>query len=86
MLSAGYARIRPVLMAAICFLLFFAGNYIAGLAGWEAIVLFAIGMALVLSEVILHPGTILPGVAGVVLIFWALIWAMVDRYPFQEKV
>ncbi len=76
--------IFPGVMAAICFLLFFAGNYIAGLAGWEAIILFGVGMALVLSELILHPGTILPGVAGVVLIFWALIWAMVDRYPGES--
>jgi len=71
----------PGIVAAICFALFFAGHYIAGLAGWEAMILFAVGLALVISELTLHPGTILPGVAGIVLMFWALIWAMLDHYP-----
>lgn len=71
----------PGTLSFICFGLFFAGHYIAGLAGNEVIIVFAIGIALVLSEVFLHPGTVLPGVFGVVLMAGSLVWAMVDRYP-----
>lgn len=71
----------PGVAAAVCFALFFTSNYIAGLAGWEVVVLFALGVGLLISEVFVHPGTVLPGIAGIALIFGALIWAMVDRYP-----
>jgi len=69
------------ILSAICFAIFFAGHYVAGLAGWEAPVLFIIGLALVLGELIVHPGTILPGLLGAVLVASSLVWAMVDRYP-----
>ncbi len=73
----------PGILSAVCFTLFFAAHYGAGLAGWEVIILFMIGFLLVLSELFLHPGTVLPGVAGVVFMLFALIWAMIDRYPNQ---
>lgn len=71
----------PGTLSILCFAIFFLGHYVAGLAGWEAPVLFLIGLALVLSELFIHPGTIVPGLAGVVLMVGAVIWAMVDRYP-----
>lgn len=74
------------IVSAVCFVLFFAGHYVAGLAGWEIFALFAIGLALVLGELLVHPGTILPGLAGLVLVAGAIIWAMVDRYPHQPLV
>src|SRR5262249_5515790 len=40
-----------------------------------------VGLALVISEFFVHPGTVLPGIAGLVLILVALIMAMVDMYP-----
>ena len=70
-------------MAAVCFLLFFAGHYVAGLAGWEVVALFVVGAALVLGELLVHPGTVVPGAVGALLILAALVWAMVDRYPNQ---
>jgi len=76
----------PGIFSAICFLVFFAGQYIAGLAGWEVLVVFSIGLLLILSELFVHPGTIFPGIAGVILIFGSLLWAMVDRYPDQPIV
>jgi membrane-bound serine protease (ClpP class) len=85
----GYIEIKtpgfgiPGLISLTCFALFFAGHYIAGLAGWEVVVCFAIGVALVLGELLLHPGTVLPGVAGVLMMLGALIWAMIDRYSGQ---
>ncbi len=47
------------------------------------VVCFAIGVALVLSELLLHPGTILPGLLGALLVVGSLVWAMIDRYPSQ---
>lgn len=70
-------------LSAICFVLFFAGHYVAGLAGWEIFVMFTLGIALVLSELLVHPGTIVPGLLGVLLASGAIVWAMVDRYPSQ---
>ena len=68
-------------VSVVCFTIFFTGHYIAGLAGWEVAVIFAVGLVLVISELFLHPGTVLPGVAGALMMVGALIWAMIDRYP-----
>ena len=76
----------PGILSIICFSIFFAGHYLAGLAGWEAPVIFVIGLALVISELIIHPGTILPGLMGVFLMAGSLLWAMVDRFPGQPWV
>lgn len=65
----------------ICFALFFASYFVAGLAGWEAVVIFSIGVLLVLGELFLHPGTMIPGLVGVLMIFGSLVWAMVDHWP-----
>jgi membrane-bound serine protease (ClpP class) len=67
----------------ICFALFFSGHYIAGLSGWEVAACFLVGLALVLGELLLHPGTIVPGLLGALLMLGAVIWAMIDRYPSQ---
>jgi membrane-bound serine protease (ClpP class) len=74
----------PGTIAVIAFLIFFLGHYLAGLAGWEVFALFAVGVALVLGELLVHPGTILPGVTGAMLVGGALLWAMIDRYPSQS--
>lgn len=71
------------IVSLICFILFFTGQYLAGLAGWEVFIVFFIGVLLLLSELFVHPGTIFPGLAGVILIIGSLLWAMIDRYPDQ---
>ena len=73
--------IWPGVVAAICFALVFLGHSIAGLAGWETVAFFVVGMLLVLLEVFLAPGTVLPGLVGICLIVGSLVWAMVDHYP-----
>lgn len=70
----------------VCFVVFFTGHYLAGLAGWEVFAFFFIGVLLVLGELLLHPGTILPGVLGVFLILGAILWAMIDRYPSESWI
>lgn len=74
------------ILSIVCFFVFFTGHYLAGLAGWEVFALFVLGLALVLGEVIIHPGTVIPGVLGVLLMLGALLWAMIDRYPNQPFV
>ena len=76
----------PGIISAIAFAIFFTGHYIAGLSGWEVPVLFVFGLVLLISELTLHPGTIIPGVVGVMLMLGALLWAMIDRYPGQSWV
>src|SRR5438046_7576607 len=72
----------PILISAICFALFFLGHYLAGLAGWEVVALFVLGMALVLIEILFFAhSTIVFGVVGIFLIVASLLWAMIDRYP-----
>ncbi len=71
----------PGILSVCCFTVFFTGHFLAGLAGWEVVVVFVIGLLLVLGELLLHPGTVIPGVAGALLMVGALIWAMIDRYP-----
>jgi len=72
----------PGIIAAICFALFFAGHYLAGLAGWEVVALFVLGVVFVLVEILFFAhSTIVFGVIGVFLMLASLLWAMIDRYP-----
>jgi membrane-bound serine protease (ClpP class) len=74
----------PAIISAICFALFFLGHYVAGLAGWEVVALFVLGMVLVLIEVLFFAhSTIVFGVAGVFLMLASLLWTMIDHYPGQ---
>ncbi|WP_269523923.1 NfeD family protein [Coraliomargarita parva] len=63
--------------------IFFISNYIAGLAGNEVIVVFALGILLVLIEILFFPGTLVFGISGICMIFGSLLWAMVDYWPDQ---
>src|SRR4051812_5051707 len=74
----------PGVIAAFCFALFFLGHYLAGLAGWEVVALFVVGVFFVLAEILFFAhSTILVGVIGVFLMLGSLLWAMIDRYPGQ---
>jgi membrane-bound serine protease (ClpP class) len=76
----------PGLVSVGAFSLFFFGNYLAGnLAGYELAVLFAVGLLLIAVEVFLFPGTIVAGLAGVVLVIASLGLAMVDRVDLEWK-
>jgi membrane-bound serine protease (ClpP class) len=73
----------PGIASLVCFGLFFGGHLVAGLAGWESVVLFVIGIVLIMFELFAAPGTFLPGIAGVVLVLGSVLWAMVDRWPSE---
>jgi membrane-bound serine protease (ClpP class) len=73
------------IISIVCFALFFLGHYFAGLAGWEVVALFVLGVVFVLVEVLLFGhSSIIVGVLGVFFIFASLLWAMIDRYPGQK--
>lgn len=74
----------PGIVSAVCFLIFFTGHYLAGLAGWEVGIVFFIGLLLVAGEIFLHPGTVIPGLVGALLMAGSLVWAMIDRYPGES--
>src|ERR1700736_2012386 len=72
----------PGIISAICFAFFFLGHYLAGLAGWEVVGLFVLGMVLVIIEILFFAhSTIVFGVVGVFLMLASLLWTMIDRYP-----
>ncbi len=62
-------------------LLVFASSYIAGLAGHEPVIFFALGVALVFVEILLLPGVVVFALTGILLILGSLIWAMSDIWP-----
>src|SRR5262245_13729810 len=63
------------------FALYFLGGYVAGLSGAEWIIVFLLGLALVVVEVFVYPGTVMLGLIGAGLMLAAIIMAMVDVYP-----
>jgi membrane-bound serine protease (ClpP class) len=67
--------------AALCFVVFFFGHYVAGLSGLEPMILFFCGVALIAIEAFFFPGLILPTLVGVSLIAVTVLLSMVDRYP-----
>ncbi len=62
-------------------LIVFAGNYVAGLAGYEVVIIFLLGAALILAEILLFPGTAIVGVLGAMLMLGALVFSMTDIWP-----
>jgi len=82
-LAAGYLEMQspgmgiPAVIATIAFGLFFFGHYVAGsLVGYETVVIFVIGVALIIVELFVFPGHILPGLLGLACLFGALIYTM----------
>src|SRR5690606_31970316 len=76
----------PGIVGIISFALYFAGGYIAGLSGWEWMVVFVVGLALLLAELFVIPGTLFLGLAGGAMMLLALVMAMVDLYPGMPAI
>ena len=69
-----------------CLGLFFASQYIAGLAGNEVILFFSLGILLVLIEIFFFPGVLFFAISGLALILASLMWAMVDIWPSEPFI
>jgi membrane-bound serine protease (ClpP class) len=65
----------------ICLLLFFFGHHIAGLAGFEDVLIFLLGVALLAVEIFITPGFGIMGISGLLLIFASFISALSERMP-----
>ena len=65
-------------------LVFFGSKYVAGLAGQEELIVFLFGVCLVLVEIFLVPGLIIPGIIGFAMMIGAIFWAMVDVWPTPD--
>lgn len=59
--------------AIACFLLLYFGHYMVNLAGWEELLLFVVGVALILVEVLVIPGFGFVGVAGILCVLASLV-------------
>lgn len=65
-------------------LIVFASNYFAGLAGNEPILLFALGVILILLEILFFPGVFVMVILGLACILGSLIWSMADIWPTPD--
>lgn len=71
----------PGLLGLVALGLFFWGHHIAGLAGREDLLLFAVGVVLLAIELLVLPGFGVLGISGALLMAAGLLMAMVRRYP-----
>lgn len=69
------------IMAAIFALIFFFGHYVAGLSGYEDVLLFVLGTTLIFLELLLFPGTLILGISGFAIVLIAFLRSMIDIYP-----
>lgn len=82
-LVLGYLELKlpgfglPGILSAACFLAVVAGKYLAGLAEVPHIVAVALGLALLVLEILVFPGTLWLGIAGGVLLAGGLVFASV---------
>lgn len=59
--------------------LFFWGQFLAGLAGWEDVALVALGLILIGVEIFVIPGFGVPGILGLIALFAGLFLALLSR-------
>jgi membrane-bound serine protease (ClpP class) len=71
----------PGIIGITAFLLYFLGGYVAGLSGMEWVVVFVLGLALVVLELFVYPGTLALGLIGSAMMLAAIVMAMTDLYP-----
>jgi membrane-bound serine protease (ClpP class) len=69
----------PGLVGVVALALFFWGHMIAGLAGWEGLILLLVGVALLLLEVLVIPGFGVAGIAGILCIGASVVITLMDR-------
>ncbi len=71
----------PGIVGIVAFVIYFLGGYVAGLSGVEWVALFILGAILLALEFFVFPGTLALGLMGGLLMFVAIVMAMVDIYP-----
>ena len=71
----------PGIVGITAFVIYFLGGYVSGLSGMEWVALFIVGAILLSLEFFVFPGTLALGLIGGLLMFVAIVMAMVDVYP-----
>ncbi|UCF19371.1 MAG: nodulation protein NfeD [Gemmatimonadota bacterium] len=61
--------------------LFFGAHLIVGLAGWEELILIAVGLVLIAAEVFIIPGFGVAGALGIVSLGSGVVLSMLGRFP-----
>lgn len=59
--------------ALFCFLLLYFGHFMVNLAGWEEVLIFSLGVALILVEIFVIPGFGVIGIAGILAILTSVV-------------
>lgn len=67
----------PGSLGALALGTFFFGHHVANLAGWEELLLFALGVALVAVEVFLIPGFGIAGISGITLMLAGIVLSLI---------
>lgn len=75
----GIFGIAGIVLLAVVFI----GNYVAGFSGHEPLLIFAVGLIMVVVELLFFPGIALLALGGLVLMIGSLVWAMADLWPGQ---
>ncbi|MBM3845063.1 MAG: hypothetical protein FJ405_02095 [Verrucomicrobia bacterium] len=75
----------PGIVGIVAFGIYFLGGYIAGLSGAGWMVLFFIGLALLVVELFIVPGTLVAGISGLFLMLVSLVMSLVDLYPVPGR-
>lgn len=68
----------------LCLVIVFASNYVAGLAGYEPLILFVVGILLIAIELLILPGFLIPAFLGICCVLISLVWSMSDLWPSGE--
>ncbi len=76
----------PGLLGGLCLAVFFWGHHIAGLTGMGDVLIFALGIALLMVEILIIPGFGLTGILGMVLMMVGIFMAMVKHYPSEPLI
>ncbi len=75
----------PGISGIVMLLIVFASNYVAGLAGNEALIVFFVGIVFIGLELFVLPGTIFFGLLGMLMLFGSLLWSLADIWPDDFK-
>lgn len=68
----------PGIVGIVALILFFAGSMLAGLAGWESVILFILGFVLIAVELFVIPGFGVTGIGGILCVVASLVLALLD--------
>ncbi|MBW8002440.1 MAG: hypothetical protein FVQ80_10530 [Planctomycetes bacterium] len=78
----------PGLAAVICFVIIIGSKYLVGLANWVEVAFFAVGLILLLVEILVLPGFGIAGVSGIIFIMVGLFGMLTknppERLPWPE--